>query len=220
MIVGGKKVLESWITYVVIAVVVAGFLLYNSGIAPSKWIAVGTEYVTTFTDKFPSLKTPEGAVRNKSELVPGTWAFVIPLKDSKIVMSAVKTKTNMSLLLFHSPSLNTWLLGITALEPNPPFKWPIATIEIIGKSKSYKLGCTLTDDFSPGGLRRCTRTAGEMSVMQLEAGDLRMLAEGSTVKLTNKGSGPLGSIKDLGAMTWTFSLKGSALAIKNMVEWK
>jgi len=211
MIVGGKKVLESWITYVVIAVVVAGFLLYNSGIAPSKWIAVGTEYVTTFADKFPSSKTPEGTVRNKSELVPGTWSFFIPKKNSITRMAAITNTTNMALILSRT-SDNQWLLGITAFEPNTPFKYLLATIEIERKGQIHRLSC---DIFKFNGqLRHCDMN-GKMSAMVLTSNDVRKLAEGSTVTLAVRPNS-----SGYGGVSWTFPLTGSALAIKNVVEWK
>lgn len=209
IIFGGKKVLESWITYVVIAVVVGGFLLYNSGIAPSKWIAAGTEYVTTFVDKFPTSvmnKIPEGAVRDKSELVPGTWAFVIP-KTSRTAMAAVKNKTNVALVLSRDFTLNSWILGITSFKPNPPFSYPLATIVIVKNGLKHKLSCGLQFD---GQLRHCDKN-GQLSAMQITENDVRKLAEGSTVTITIAGNAPI---------SWTFPLTGSALAIKNIVNWK
>jgi len=206
IIVGGKKVLESWITYAAIAVVVAGFLLYNSGIAPSKWIAVGTEYITTFSDKFPSTKTPEGAVKDRSELVPGTWAFFIPKKNSITRMAAVTNKTNVALILSRAPATDTWMLGITAFEPNPPFSSPLATIVIVKNGLKHKLSCGLFN----GQLRQCDKN-GQMSAMILTTSDVRKLAEGSTVTITIAGNVPI---------SWTFPLTGSALAIKNIVNWK
>ena len=206
IIFGGKKVLESWITYVVIAVVVGGFLLYNSGIAPSKWIAAGTEFVTTFTDKFPSIKTPEGAVRNKSELVPGTWAFFIPKKNSITRMASVTNKTNVALILSRAPATDTWMLGITSFKPNPPFSYPLATIVIVKNGLKHKLSCGLFN----GQLRQCDKN-GQMSAMILTTSDIRKLAEGSTVTLTIDGPA---------SISWTFPLTGSALAIKNIVNWK
>ena len=211
MILGGKKVLQSWITYAGIAVVFAGFLLYSNPTTlrvVGKWYNIGIEYVANFGDKFPIgyIETPEGAVKDRSELVPGTWAFFIPKKNSITRMAAVTNKTNVALILSRAPATDTWMLGITAFEPNPPFSSPLATIVIVKNGLKHKLSCGLFN----GQLRQCDKN-GEMSAMILTTSDVRKLAEGSTVTLTIDGPA---------SISWTFPLTGSALAIKNIVNWK
>ena len=216
IIVGGAKYLKSWITYAVIAFVFAGYLLAVNGTnlgpltsIPMKWANAGVEYATKFIDKFPTSfmnKIPEGAVRDKSELVPGTWAFVIP-KTSRTAMAAVKNKTNVALVLSRDFTLNSWILGITSFKPNPPFSYPLATIVIVKNGLKHKLSCGLQFD---GQLRHCDKN-GQLSAMQITENDVRKLAEGSTVTITIAGNAPI---------SWTFPLTGSALAIKNIMNWK
>ena len=188
----------------VIALVFVGFVLYGNGdINPSALIDVPTKFVTSWTDK-----TPEGAVKDKADLVPGTWAFIVPKPDSRVLVSAVKNKYNTALILSLAPATNTWILGITSFNPFTPVSYPIFTIDIVRKGQSHKLSCGLLDQYH--SLRQCSMNRG-MSAMQLSSSDVRKLAEGNTVKLTLGG---------YGKVSWTFPLTGSLLAIKNITNWK
>lgn len=185
---------------VVIALVFGGFLIYSSGVNLGALIGIPT---SSFDNKIP-----EGSIKDKSELVLGTWAFIIPKFKTNTRNAAVKNKYNTALILSRATATNTWILGITSFNPDTPFSYPISTIDIVRKGQSYKLSCGLLDQYH--SLRQCSNN-GVMSAMQLSPGDVRKLAEGDTVKLTLGG---------YGKVSWTFPLSGSSLAIKNIMNWK